>query len=464
LTRKAAAVCLFFSLMLGITSVFAQEEHPKAKPPPLTRILFIFDASQSMYGRWQSDIKFNIAKKLMSNLLDSLTSVPNLEVALRVYGHQKQYPPQDCNDTRLEVPFGKSNFKEIKYVLKTLTPKGTTPIAFAMEQSGNDFPPCDNCRNIIILITDGLEECGGDPCAVSKALQMKGIVLKPFIIGIGRNFEDAFKCVGTFFDAASEKAFSQALTAVISQALNSTSVQVNLLDTDGNPSETNVNMTFYDNFSGLVKYNFIHTLNNKGLPDTLTIDPLSTYNIVINTVPPVYLNDVKLIPGKHSVIAAHTPQGSISLKVAGSEKTTRNLECIVRLKDDSKTLNVQNFNETRRYLTGKYDLEVLSLPRLYINDVDVSQSHTTTIEIPQPGIAVIRKSFTGFGSLYAEQNGKLVWIYELRDNAQLETLILQPGNYRIEFRSRNVKRSFYTLENRFTITPGMTTEIKIYND
>lgn len=464
MTIKAAILCLFFSLVLGMTIATAQEEPPKAKPPPLTRILFIFDASQSMYGRWQSDIKFNIAKKLMSNLLDSLSTVQNLEVALRVYGHQKNFPPQDCNDTRLEVPFGKNNFKEIKYVLKTLTPKGTTPIAFAMEQAGGDFPPCDNCRNIIILITDGLEECGGDPCAVSKALQMKGIVLKPFIIGIGRNFEDAFKCVGTFFDASSEKAFSQALTAVISQALNSTSVQINLLDTYGNPSETNINMTFYDNFSGLVKYNFIHTLNNKGLPDTLTIDPLITYNIVINTIPPVHVDDVKLIPGKHSVIAAHTPQGSISLKVAGSEKTTRNLECIVRLKGDNRTLNVQNFNETRRYLTGKYDLEVLSLPRLYINDVDVSQSHKTTIEIPQPGIAVIRKSYLGFGSLYSEQNGKLVWIYELRDNAQIETLILQPGNYRIVFRSRSVKRSFYTMDNRFTITPGMTNEVTIYND
>ena len=464
MTRKTAVVCLFFSLMLGITSATAQEEHPKAKPPPMTRILFIFDASQSMYGRWQSDTKFNIAKKLMSNLLDSLSTVKNLEVALRVYGHQKPFPPQDCNDTRLEVPFGKSNFKEIKYFLKTITPKGTTPIAFAMEQAGGDFPPCNNCRNIIILITDGLEECSGDPCAVSKALQMKGIVLKPFIIGIGRNFEDAFKCVGTFFDAASEKSFRQALTAVISQALNSTSVQVNLLDAFGNPSETNVNMTFYDNFSGLVKYNFIHTLNNKGLPDTLTIDPLTNYDLVINTVPPVRLNNVKLTPGKHSIIAASAPQGMMSLKVAGSEKTSRNLECIIRLKDDPKTLGVQNFNETRRYLTGKYDLEVLSLPRLYINDVDISQSHTTTIEIPQPGIAVIRKSYNGYGSLYAEQNGKLVWIYELRDNATVETLILQPGNYRLVFRSRSLKRSLYTTENRFAVTQGMTTDVKVFND
>lgn len=462
--RKLIVFGISLVLVLSALTSNAQEEHPKAKPPPLTRILFIFDASQSMYGKWQSDIKINIAKKLMLNLLDSLSDAPNLELALRVYGHQKNFPPQDCNDTRLEVPFSKGNFKEIKNVLKTLIPRGTTPIAFAMEQAGGDFAPCDNCRNIIVLITDGIEECDGDPCAVSLALQKKGIVLKPFIIGIGRNFSDAFDCVGTYYDASSEKAFSQALTTVISQALNSTTVQVNLLDSYGHPSETNVNMTFYDNFSGLPKYNFIHTLNNKGLPDTLVIDPLAKYDLVINTLPPVHVDSITLLPGKHTIIPANTPQGYISLKAANNDKTARNLECIVRLHEQNKTLNVQNFGETRRYLTGKYDLEVLSLPRLYINDVDVKQSHTTTIEIPQPGIVVIRKSFAGYGSLYSEQDSKLVWVYELRDNLPQETLILQPGNYRVVYRSKNMRRSLYTVENRFTIQPGMTTDVKIFND
>jgi Ca-activated chloride channel homolog len=464
LIRKLIVFGILLGLTLSVSTSSAQEEHPKAKPPPLTRILFIFDASQSMYGKWQSDIKINIAKKLMLNLLDSLSNAPNLELALRVYGHQKPFPPQDCNDTRLEVPFSKDNYKEIKNVLKTLIPKGTTPIAFAMEQAGGDFPPCENCRNIIVLITDGIEECDGDPCAVSLALQKKGIVLKPFIIGIGRNFSDAFHCVGTYYDASSEKAFSQALTTVISQALNSTTVQVNLLDSYGHPSETNVNMTFYDNFSGLPKYNFIHTLNNKGLPDTLVIDPLATYDLVINTLPPVHKDSIRLLPGKHTIIPVNTPQGYISMKAANNDKTARNLECIVRLHGEDQTLNVQNFGETRRYLTGKYDLEVLSLPRLYVNDVDVRQSHTTTIEIPQPGIVVIRKSFAGYGSLYAEQDSKLVWVYELRENLPQETLILQPGNYRVVYRSKNMRRSLYTVENRFTIQPGMTTDVKIFND
>ncbi|MBK9542788.1 MAG: hypothetical protein IPO49_10860 [Bacteroidetes bacterium] len=66
-----------------------------------------FDASQSMYGQWQSGAKIDIAKSLMKKVLDSLRYVDNLELALRVYGHQKPYPPQDCDDSRLGVPFSK---------------------------------------------------------------------------------------------------------------------------------------------------------------------------------------------------------------------------------------------------------------------------------------------------------------------------------------------------------------------
>jgi len=265
---KRSGVIVIF-LLIFLSGGFGQGQVEKEKPKPLTRILFVFDASQSMYGRWQSDTKFNIASRLFVNILDSLKNVKNLEVALRVYGHQKQFPPQDCNDTKLEVPFAPDNIGRIKHVLKTIVPKGTTPIAYSLEQSANDFPPCDHCRNIIILITDGLEECNGDPCLVSHDLQKKGIILKPFIIGIGRDFAESFDCVGSYFDATSEKEFTNALNIVISRALNPTTAQVNLLDQYGKATETNVNMTFFDNVSGKVEYNFVHSFNSKGLPDTL---------------------------------------------------------------------------------------------------------------------------------------------------------------------------------------------------
>ncbi|MBN1339978.1 MAG: VWA domain-containing protein [Bacteroidales bacterium] len=455
-------IIYLFAVFFSFHVLHAQEEI-ETKPPPVTRILFVFDASQSMYGRWQSDMKITIARKLLTNLLDSLVSVENIELALRVYGHQYPFPPQVCNDTRLMVPFGKNNIPDIKQKLKDLSPKGTTPIAFALEQAGYDFPDCGNCRNIIVLITDGIEECDGDPCAVSLSLQKKGLVLKPFIIGIGRNFAEAFDCVGTYFDASSEQEFSRALNVVISQALNSTSAQVNLLDEYGKPTETDINMTFYDNFSGLPKYNFIHTLNNKGIPDTLTIDPLLAYDIVVHTIPAQRKDSVTLTAGKHTVIPVETPQGSLYLKLESRDKMIRELKCIVRQDGRHETLNIQTFGQTEKYITGVYDLEVLCLPRVIIQDVEIKQSHTTTVEIPVPGIAVIDKNVNGFGSLYTFRDNELIWLYNFRDNIQQrETLVLQPGTYKAVFRSKYSKKSAFTVEKIFAIESGKSINVYLY--
>ncbi|MBN2172960.1 MAG: VWA domain-containing protein [Bacteroidales bacterium] len=461
---KINLVFTLIILLLASSTVFCQVEEELEKPPPTARILFVLDASQSMYGRWQSDMKITIARKLLSNLLDSLQSVENIELALRVYGHQYNFPPQICNDTKLLVPFGPDNIPTIKHKLKSVVPKGTTPIAYALEQSGSDFPPCENCRNIIILITDGLEECDGDPCLVSQELQKKGVVLKPFIIGIGRNFQEAFDCVGTYFDASSEAEFSKALNVVISQALNSTTAQVNLLDSYGKPTETNVSMTFYDNFSGLIKYNFVHTMNNKGVPDTLVIDPLLAYDIVVHTIPPRSLDSVTLTPGKHSTIALSTPQGDLDLKMESRDRTVRDLKCIVRENGKMQTLNVQQFGSSEKYITGIYDLEILTLPRIYIDDVQIKQSHTTTIEIPLPGIAVIEKKASGYGGVYLLENNELKWVYNFRESEmQRETLVLQPGTYKAIYRSKYSNRAAFTVEKYFVVESGKSVNVKLYN-
>ena len=441
----------------------AQKEPPVInKPVPLTRILFIFDASQSMLGRWQSDTKFNIAKRIMSEMLDSIANLKNTEFALRVYGHQYQYPPQVCNDTKLEVPFAPGNAGKIKTRLRTISARGTTPLAFSLEQSAKDFPACANCRNIVVLITDGMEECSGDPCAVSKMLQKNGIILKPFIIGIGQDFNLAFNCVGTYFDATNEKDLRKALNVVISQALNSTTMQVNLLDQSGRPTETDASMTFTDLSTGKVIYNFVHTMNYRGLPDTLVVDPLITYRVDIHTMPPVTIDTLRISPGKHTVVAADAPQGYLNLKMAGVSNAAKGLQCIVRKSGLHETLNVQNFGETEKYITASYDLEVLSLPRINIKDVVISQSHTTSIEIPEPGIAVIRKTFIGYGTLLLNDKNKLTRIYELNETQTLETLYLQPGSYKIVFRPKSSRSTLYTVEQNFIIESGKTTDIQLY--
>ena len=450
---------LFLFLLLPKHN-FAQMREPEQ---PKTRILFVFDASQSMLGTWESDKKINIARKYLIHIIDSLEQMENIELALRVYGHQSPVPPQDCEDTKLEVPFSKGNAGKIRQKLRYLTPRGTTPIAYSLRRAGNDFPKCDNCRNIIILITDGIEACEGDPCEVSQDLQRKGIVLKPFVIGIGLdpNFEESFECVGKLYNTPNEEKFEEVLGVVISRALNSTTAQVNLLDINGMPTETNVNMTFFDNFSGKIKYNYIHTINLKGNPDTLILDPLITYDLVVHTIPSVRKDSIKLIPGKHTRIGLDAPQGYMHISCRGTNQY-KDLPIIVRKDGGHKTLNIQQLGNTEKYIVGKYDLEILTLPRILVEDVEIKQSETTRVEVPRPGIANFVMAASGYGSLYKETPDTLEWIYNLNTNTTRESLVLQPGEYRVVYRAKNVKNTIYTITERFSIKSGSSESIVLY--
>ena len=415
-----------------------------------------------MLGRWGNEQKIKVATRLLGELMDSLSYVENLEVALRVYGHQHSVAAGDrsCEDSKLEVPFADNNYGKIKNKLKEIVPKGTTPIAYSLEKSGYDFPDAST-RNILILITDGIEECDGDPCAVALSLQRKGVMLKPFVIGMALDVEiiDAFKCVGNFYNTENQESFQNVLKIVISQALNNTTVQVNLLDINGDPTETDVNMTFYDSHSGAIKYNFIHTINHRGVPDTIPIDPALKYDMTVHTLPKVEKKNITITPGKHNIIAVDAPQGNLKLKINGLNEYD-DLKCIVRKSGEMKTLHVQDFDDNGKYIVGKYDLEVLTLPRLLIPDVNISQSHTTKVFIPEPGLLTVFLTGKGIASIFLENDNKLEWVYNLSPNTNRETIVLQPGNYRLVYRGGNSKQVIFTKEKKFKITSGTSTQVK----
>ena len=67
-----------------------------------TRILFILDASNSMNLKWENQSRMESAKEILNSSIEELRGIPNLEIALRVYGHQSAVSnmSQDCNDTK----------------------------------------------------------------------------------------------------------------------------------------------------------------------------------------------------------------------------------------------------------------------------------------------------------------------------------------------------------------------------
>jgi len=453
--KNSITVFILLSLLLSI------DLYPQKKEEPVNRILFVFDASQSMLGRWQSGRKIDIAKQLLTNITDSLKDVKNLELGLRVYGHQRSFPPQDCDDTKLEINFIPSNIfsERIRGKLSMIKAKGTTPIAKSLEEAAADFP-IDNSRNIVILITDGKEECGMDPCAVSRLFAKKGIILKPFVIGIGldKSWQDNLDCVGTFFDAANERDFSNILNVVISHVVDNTTTQVNLLDSLGNPTETDVPLTFYDNFTDIVKYNYIHTMNSMGNPDTMIIDPVLKYKVIAHTIPPVESEIITISPGKHTIIPLKTPQGKLKIMI----NTKENYQFIVRKTNQKETINVQTINSTQKYITGNYDIELLTLPRQYFNNIRINQNQLTKLQLPSTGLANILLPANGYGGVFLNDGDELVEIYKFNGESNQYKLTLLPGKYTVVYRAKSSKKYIYTDEKTFVIKSGKSQLIKIY--
>ncbi len=99
-------------------------------------------------------------------------------------------------------------------------------------------------------------------------------------------------------------------------------------------------------------------------------------------------------------------------------------------------------------------LKYLLYQGLYLENIDVAQSKTTTVQIPRPGMVTLMTNNQGYGSVYVEERGQLKWIYNLDDNSSKETIVLQPGKYHVVYRPKNSKESIYTVEKDFSVVSG----------
>ena len=453
---------LLIILCLGSRTTQAQTTPPA--PAKKTRILFMVDMSGSMLAKWENSTRMQVAKDMLSKLVDSLQQYQNLELALRVYGHLSPLAQNNCQDSKLEVPFSENNEKQIITRINQITPKGNTPITYSLTQSAKDFPTDKNARNVIIMITDGVESCGGDPCAASVALQEKRIFLRPFVIGIGSDakFAQQFSCVGQYFDAADINSFRSILGEVVNIALSTTTVSVELKDEKGRPIETNVNMTFQNAITNEPEYNYVHYLNQNAQPDVLDIDALMDYNLVVNTMPPVVVPRLSIKPGKHNVFSVNTPQGTLYLR-QDAPNAYGQVSAIIREDNSPETLVSQPFGARQKLLAGTYHLEILTLPRIKVDNLQIKGGETNTITYPAPGILNIPVDLQGYGSLYTlNEQGNQTWIYNLPEQSSLINLPLQPGRYRIAYRTKFARGSKFTDVQDFVIKSAATTTLKLF--
>jgi Mg-chelatase subunit ChlD len=184
-------------------------------------VMLIVDASGSMKKAVDGESRMTAAKRVLAETL--ATMPPEVRLGLLAYGHRKA---KDCKDMELVSPIGAEDAGTIAGRIQALTPKGETPIAASLEMAAKSFLAFKGQVNSIVLVTDGIEECKGDPCAAAAAIKAAGLDLKVDVIGFTLKPEQRklIECVatetgGTYYDAKNGAALSTALATVAKAAV-----------------------------------------------------------------------------------------------------------------------------------------------------------------------------------------------------------------------------------------------------
>jgi len=187
------------------------------KAPSNTRTQLLVDYSGSM-GKW-----IRIGIETLEYVLPTLAE--RNSVGLRIFGGKapNSTGQNSCQSSNLLANFNKRNGDYIVSQLKASKTSGSTPIEFALRKTVNeDFSPAtifdrdeDAIKNKkIVLVTDGQDTCGGDPCAYIRELLESRHDIMIDVIQLG--YDDRLACLaeesgGKYYKVAGDIAtFEQA--------------------------------------------------------------------------------------------------------------------------------------------------------------------------------------------------------------------------------------------------------------
>lgn len=184
----------------------------------LDNIYLIMDASGSMLARVDEVRKIDIARTAMGDLVQNLPESSN--VALRTYGRQR---PDDCSDVELVTPLAPLNRGDLAAQIAAIEPinLSRTPIGSSLAQIPDDLVGATG-ETLVVLMSDGEENCEGDPVAVARQLHADRPNLRINVVGfnIAPELRDKLVAVanaggGSYFDANDVTQLSAALREAI---------------------------------------------------------------------------------------------------------------------------------------------------------------------------------------------------------------------------------------------------------
>ncbi|MBU1733901.1 MAG: VWA domain-containing protein [Verrucomicrobia bacterium] len=165
--KRFLALCLL--AWLTACSIGNAQNYPE--------LMFVVDSSGSMQSQLEGRMKLDIAKEVLLAVVAELPS--EVRIGLAAYGHRSK---NDCQDVEILIPPGGGEKTKLISRVKELTPMGMTPIALALTKVAGHLES-RQAETTIVLLTDGLETCGGNPLGVVKKLKQEGLLFVLYVVG-----------------------------------------------------------------------------------------------------------------------------------------------------------------------------------------------------------------------------------------------------------------------------------------
>ena len=199
---KFLALCLFLIFSLSANAA--------------DRTIIVLDASGSMWAQIDGKSRIEIAKETVRTVVGNLP--PDREIGLMVYGHRDK---GSCEDIELVVPPAAGTSAAIIAATNKISPKGKTPLSAAVKQAAEALKYTEE-KATVILVTDGLETCNADPCALGAELEKAGVDFTAHVVGFGLTEAEGKKvaCLATntggqYIQASDAKSLTKALTTTV---------------------------------------------------------------------------------------------------------------------------------------------------------------------------------------------------------------------------------------------------------
>ncbi|QPC86791.1 VWA domain-containing protein [Mesorhizobium sp. NBSH29] len=180
------------------------------------KAIIVLDASGSMWGQIGGKPKVAIARETLKTVLQTIPA--DLELGLMAYGHREK---GSCTDIELIVPPAAGTASAISGAADALKFLGKTPLSAAVKEAAEALRYTEE-KATVILITDGLETCDADPCALGKSLEETGIDFTAHVVGFGLTAEEGKKvaCLaentgGKYIQASDAGQLKDALVATV---------------------------------------------------------------------------------------------------------------------------------------------------------------------------------------------------------------------------------------------------------